>query len=122
MRMRTLKRAAAVTWGPLAGALACATIGLALTPIDLHRQTPTPATTLILAAVIVLLAAAITRRLKFQPPSARAQRVSMWLAAASRLVLPCQMMTPTQTMASATPIPLEIEAPTLVISRASTGM
>ncbi|MBP6849022.1 MAG: sensor domain-containing diguanylate cyclase [Kofleriaceae bacterium] len=86
MRMRTLKRAATVTWGPLAGALACAAIALTLTPIDLHRQTPAPSTTLLLAAVIVLLAAAITRRLRFQPPSARAQRVSMWLAAAPTLV------------------------------------
>ena len=37
MRMRTLKRAATVTWGPLAGALACAAIALTL-----RRRKPIP--------------------------------------------------------------------------------
>ena len=86
MRTRALKRMATVTWGPLAAGLACVAVALALPPIDLHSQTPSPEATLLLAAVLVLLAAAITRRLRFQPPSARAQRVSVWLAAAPTLV------------------------------------
>ena len=86
MRMRTLKRAALVTWGPALGVAACAAVALVLGPMDLHAHTPSPRATLIFAGVIVVLAAAITRRLRFQPPSARAQRVSWWLAAAPTLV------------------------------------
>ncbi|MBK9030660.1 MAG: sensor domain-containing diguanylate cyclase [Myxococcales bacterium] len=86
MRMRTLKRATMVSWGPALGALACAAVALVLGPLDVHEQTPGPRDTLVLAGVIVLLAAAITRRLQFQPPSARAQRVSWWLSAAPTLV------------------------------------
>ncbi|MBP8810240.1 MAG: sensor domain-containing diguanylate cyclase [Kofleriaceae bacterium] len=86
MRMRALRRAAAVTWGPAVGIAACAAVALALGPLDLHTTTPGPLDALILAGVLVVLVAAIGRRLRFQPPSARAQRVSRWLAAAPSLV------------------------------------
>ncbi|MEZ4400250.1 MAG: GAF domain-containing protein [Kofleriaceae bacterium] len=84
--MRAVRRAALVSWGPALGLAGCLVVALGLGPLDLHTQTPGPLDALILAGVLVVLVAAIARRLQFQPPSARAQRVSWWLAAAPTLV------------------------------------
>ena len=86
MRSRALRRAAAVTWGPALALAGCVLVAFGLGPIDLHTETPGPRDALSLAAIAVLLGAAIARRLKFEPPSARAQRVSWWLAVAPTLV------------------------------------
>ena len=86
---RALRRAAKVSIGALAGALACVVV--AVGGVDgaavLGGRIPLPqaiATT----ATLALVAIAVIRRLQFAAPTARAQRVSMWLAAAEDLADP----------------------------------
>jgi diguanylate cyclase (GGDEF)-like protein len=83
---RTLRRAAKVSVGALAAALAC--IVVAVGGVDgadlLGAHVPLPQAT-VAAATLALVAIAVIRRVQFTPPSARAQRVSMWLAAAADL-------------------------------------
>jgi diguanylate cyclase (GGDEF)-like protein len=83
---RTLRRAAKVSVGALAGAFAC--IVVAIGGVDgadlLGAAIPLPQAT-VAAATLALVAIAVIRRAQFAPPSARAQRVSMWLAAAADL-------------------------------------
>ncbi len=87
MRFRALRRAAAVV-SPAALALgACALVaGGGLGPDALHTATPRALDLLALTAIGAVLVAAIFRRLHYQAPSARAQRVSYWLAVAPALV------------------------------------
>jgi diguanylate cyclase (GGDEF)-like protein len=83
---RTARRAAKVSVGALAGALAC--VAVAIGGVDgaailgPHVQLPQA---IAAAAVLALVVTAVIRRVQFTPPSARAQRVSMWLAAATDL-------------------------------------
>jgi diguanylate cyclase (GGDEF)-like protein len=80
---RTARRAAKVSVGALAGALAC--VAVAIGGVDgaaifgPHVQLPQA---IAAAAIFALVVTAVIRRVQFTPPSARAQRVSMWLAAA----------------------------------------
>jgi diguanylate cyclase (GGDEF)-like protein len=83
---RSLRRASAVSRGPALAFAACALCALGPGPTDLRTSTPTPAQALALTVVAAILVSAIVRRLRYQPPSARAQRVSWWLAAAPALV------------------------------------
>ncbi len=83
---RALRRAAKMSVGAAAGALACVAVavggvdGAALTAPSI----PLPqAMGVVAVAALVLIA--VIRRLQFAPPSARAQRVSFWLAASSDL-------------------------------------
>lgn len=88
---RSLRRAAKASGGALAGALACALIAAGI--IDgAALDAPGPWSTariapmLLVAAVAVLVLASVAHRLRFEPPSARAQRVSFWLLIAGDLV------------------------------------
>src|SRR6185503_1615407 len=80
------RRAAKVSVGAVAGALACITVaiggadGAAL--LGPRVQLPQA---MAAAAVLALVITAVIRRVQFAPPSARAQRVSVWLAAATDL-------------------------------------
>ncbi len=82
MIAKPLRRALRVTGGFWAGLLAC--IALAVGVIDansvLTGRRPSPLAVLFFASVLVVLVGAIARRLRFQAPSARAQRVSRWMA------------------------------------------
>ncbi len=87
MRLRALRRAAAVVSPALLAAAACVLVAAGgLGPMNLHREAPQARDALALAAIAVLLVAAILRRLHYQAPSARAQRVSFWLSVAPGLV------------------------------------
>jgi len=83
---RSARRAAKVSVGVVAGALACvivATGGVDGAAVFGDRvQLPQA---IAAAAVLALVVTAVIRRVQFSPPSARAQRVSLWLAAASDL-------------------------------------
>ncbi len=79
---RALRRALHLSSGVVAGSLACIAIaagGLSAT------ATPSLPATLLMACILMLVVIAVARRLRFEPPSARAQRVSLWLAAARPL-------------------------------------
>jgi diguanylate cyclase (GGDEF)-like protein len=83
---RGARRAAKVSLGALAGALACAVVALGgVDGAAVLARAPSVPMTMIAVAVTVLVALAVIRRVQFAPPSARAQRVSLWLAAASDL-------------------------------------
>ncbi|HEU0035161.1 MAG TPA: sensor domain-containing diguanylate cyclase [Kofleriaceae bacterium] len=83
---RTLRRAAKVSIGALAGAIACAVVAVGgVDGAALLAARPSLPMTMVAVGIAVLVATAIIRRVQFTPPSARAQRVSMWLAAASDL-------------------------------------
>ena len=80
-RARQARRAWHVCGGAAAAAMACAVIAAgALGPSALVKPSLAPA--LLLAGITVLTCAAIARRMRFQPPSARSQRVSFWLSLA----------------------------------------
>jgi diguanylate cyclase (GGDEF)-like protein len=86
---RSLRRAGKASFGALAGALACALIAAgaadgargAVTGESPSRIGPA----LGVAAVAILVAVTVLRRLRFEAPSARAQRISFWLAIAPDL-------------------------------------
>jgi hypothetical protein len=86
---RSLRRAAKASAGALAGALACAGIAAGIADGShaalVGVASPGLAPLLLVAAVAALVVAAVARRLQFEPPSARAQRVSFWLAVAGDL-------------------------------------
>lgn len=83
---RVVRRAAKVSIGAIAGGLACAVVaaggadGAAV--LASHPSLPM---TMIVVGIAALVAITVIRRVQFTPPSARAQRVSFWLAAASDL-------------------------------------
>ena len=83
---RTVRRATKVSIGGLAGAIAC--IVVASGGVDgaslLGPEIALPQA-MVAAAALALVAIAVIRRVQFAAPSARAQRVSLWLAAASDL-------------------------------------
>ena len=81
-RARGLRRAGRVGGGALASALACAVVAAGGTSLGGPRS---HTATCITGAVAVIVFTAIVRRVRFRPPSARAQRVSPWMAAASLL-------------------------------------
>jgi len=83
---RAFRRAAKVSLGAVAGAVACAVIAVGgVDGAALLSPHPDLGMTIIAAAIAVLVATAIIRRLQFVAPTARAQRVSVWLAAADDL-------------------------------------
>jgi diguanylate cyclase (GGDEF)-like protein len=83
---RVVRRAAKVSVGAVAGGLACAVVaaggadGAAV--LAAHPSLPM---SMLVVAIAALVASSVIRRVQFTPPSARAQRVSLWLAAASDL-------------------------------------
>jgi two-component system, cell cycle response regulator len=83
---RTLRRAVKVSLGAIAGGVACAVVaaGGADGAAVLASQ-PSLAMSMVVVALTALVVSAVIRRVQFTPPSARAQRVSLWLAAASDL-------------------------------------
>jgi hypothetical protein len=83
---RAMRRASKVSVGALAAALACVVVAVgAVDGADLlGPRVPLPQA-LVAAATLVLVVVTVIRRVQFAPPSARAQRVSLWLAAAADL-------------------------------------
>jgi diguanylate cyclase (GGDEF)-like protein len=84
---RAGRRAGKVSVGTLAGALACAVIavGAADGAAIFSRGPLAVGPVMTVAAATALAMIAVIRRIQFVPPSARAQRVSFWLAAAADL-------------------------------------
>jgi two-component system, cell cycle response regulator len=83
---RAVRRAAKVSLGAVAGGVACAVVaaGAADGAAVLARR-PSLAMTMVVVGLAGLVVSAVIRRVQFVAPSARAQRVSLWLAAASDL-------------------------------------
>ena len=81
-KARGLRRAGRVGGGALVAALACAVVAAGGTTIGGPHS---HAATCITAAVAVIVFTALVRRVRFRAPSARVQRVSPWMAAASTL-------------------------------------
>ena len=85
MKRRTAKRALRVGGGTFVAAVACATIGAGALDAGAYALPPAVPVMLV-AAVMVLVIASISARLRFDDPSARAQRVSALLRAAPALI------------------------------------
>jgi two-component system, cell cycle response regulator len=83
---RALRRAGKVSCGAFAGALACVIVAVGgVDGADIFgTHVPLPQAMVAVAALALALVAVI-RRVQFSAPSARAQRVSMWLSAAEDL-------------------------------------
>jgi diguanylate cyclase (GGDEF)-like protein len=81
VKLRGLKRATRAAGGAIAGTLASAAVAGGLT-IDDNLRLATAFTALV--AVVALVS--VARRMRFEAPSARAQRVSPWMAAAPALM------------------------------------
>src|SRR5438067_673096 len=89
-KMRTLRRgmrrALKVSLGAVAGAIACAVIAVGgVDGASLFAKRLSLGMSIVAVAIMVLVVTAIIRRVQFVAPSARAQRVSFWLAAADDL-------------------------------------
>jgi len=83
---RALRRAAKVSLGAVAGTLACGVVAVGgVDGAAVLAKHPSLGMSIIAVAIAVLAVSAIIRRLQFVAPSARAQRVSMWLSAADDL-------------------------------------
>ena len=83
---RAARRALKVSIGAIAGGVACAVVAAGgVDGAAVLSRRPSLAMTMIAVAIAALVAIAVIRRVQFAPPSARAQRVSFWLAAASDL-------------------------------------
>ena len=83
---RALRRAAKVSIGAIAGAVACAVVAVGgVDGAAIFARSPSLAMTMVTAATLAIVAAAVIRRVQFVSPSARAQRASFWLAAAADL-------------------------------------
>jgi two-component system, cell cycle response regulator len=83
---RGLRRAAKVSIGALAGGVACAAVAAGgVDGAAVLAREPSLPMTMVVVGVTALVVMAVIRRVQFTPPSARAQRVSLWLAAASDL-------------------------------------
>ena len=83
---RGMRRAAKVSLGAVAGAIACAVVAVGgVDGAALLAKRPSLGMTIVSAAIAVLVITAIIRRVQFVAPTARAQRVSLWLAAADDL-------------------------------------
>ncbi len=83
MRARGMRRALHVSGGAVAAAAACAVV--AAGRVDASAGTGSPLAIVLLAGITLLVVATVTRRVRFAQPSARAQRVSFWLAVAPAL-------------------------------------
>jgi two-component system, cell cycle response regulator len=91
---RGARRAAKVSLGAVSGAVACAVVAVGGVDQPCNAGTcgaallsphPSLAMSIIAGAIAVIVIAALIRRVQFVAPSARAQRVSMWLSAADDL-------------------------------------
>ena len=83
---RALRRAGKVSLGAGAGAIACAAVAVGgVDGASLAAPTVHMPSAMAVAAVAALALIAVIRRAQYAPPTARAQRVSMWLAAATDL-------------------------------------
>jgi diguanylate cyclase (GGDEF)-like protein len=81
---RSLRRAAKVSVGAAAGAIACAVVAAGgVDGAAILARTPSLPQMMVATAVFGLVAIAVIRRVQFTAPSARAQRVSFWIAAAA---------------------------------------
>ncbi len=83
--MRSLRRALRVTGGFWAGLLACVAVanGVVDRAAPMSSSRPSPLGVLFFASVLIVLLSAVARRIRFEAPSARAQRVSRWMRMAS---------------------------------------
>ncbi len=81
MSNRSLRRAMRVTGGFWAALLACTAVGFGVVDqaAPLGGSHPSAIAVLFFASVVAVLASALTRRMHFEAPSARAQRVSRWM-------------------------------------------
>ena len=83
---RALRRAAKVSIGATAGALACVVVAVGgVDGAAVFGPRIPLAQAIVATAALALVVIAVIRRAQFAPPTARAQRVSMWLAAAEDL-------------------------------------
>ncbi len=83
---RGLRRAAKVALGAFAAAIACAVVAVGgADGASLLAPRPSLPMMMVAAAVLGLVVTSVIRRVHFVAPSARAQRVSFWLAAATDL-------------------------------------
>src|SRR5262245_17782734 len=83
---RALRRAGKVSVGAIAGGVACAVVAAGgADGAKMLATRPSLPMTMVVVALTALVVVAVIRRVQFTPPSARAQRVSFWLAAASDL-------------------------------------
>ncbi len=83
---RAIRRAIKVSVGAAAGAIACAVVGVGgADGAAVLASKPSLPMTMVVVAIAALVITAVVRRVQFTPPSARAQRVSFWLAAATDL-------------------------------------
>src|SRR5262245_9159511 len=78
-----MRRAARVAGGAPVGAVACGAVASGATVLADGRSHGAAALT---AAVTLVVFLAVVRRFRFVRPSARAQRVSPWMAAAPALI------------------------------------
>lgn len=81
---RRFRRAMSVCGGTLVAALACALVGAGAVDGAAGGH-PSLFDIFLVASILVLVIAVVARRLQFQPPTARAQRVSFWLSLAPAL-------------------------------------
>ncbi len=83
---RALRRAIKVSVGAAAGAIACAVVAVGgADGAAVLATRPSLPMTMVVVAIGALAMMAVIRRIQFTAPSARAQRVSFWLAAATDL-------------------------------------
>ena len=83
---RTLRRALKVSIGAIAGAVACGVVAVGgADGAAILATSPSVPMTMIVVGIAALVASAVIRRVQYSPPSARAQRASYWLAAATDL-------------------------------------
>ncbi len=83
---RALRRAGKVSIGAAGAALACVVVAIGgVDGASLMAATMPLPQAMVSTAIAALVAIAVIRRVQFAEPSARAQRVSMWLAAAQDL-------------------------------------
>ncbi len=82
---RPLRRALRVTGGFWAGFLACLAVALGVVDQASPMGSARPAALAIIffASILIVLVTAVSRRIQFDEPSARAQRVSKWMRMAS---------------------------------------
>ncbi|MEO7095532.1 MAG: hypothetical protein ABI175_19910, partial [Polyangiales bacterium] len=81
-----MRRALKVSVGTVAGAVACAVVGVGgADGATIFGRSPSLPMTMVVVAIAALVLTSIIRRMQFAAPSARAQRVSFWLAAATDL-------------------------------------
>ncbi len=84
--IRAVRRAGKVSLGAAAGAVACAVVAVGgVDGAEVLARRPSFAMTMVVVAIAALAVTVVVRRAQFAPPSARAQRASFWLSAATDL-------------------------------------